>query len=72
MGAQQSQRDYSFIKDRVKQTLKEERGGEPIWTRSNRKSLEKEEEFVRRCHVEVADFDFRQAVEGKDLRTRRL
>ena len=64
MGAQQSQRDYSYIKDGVKPKMKEEREEVPIWARSNRKSLKKAEEFVRRCHVEVADFDFRQVVEG--------
>ena len=64
MGAQQSQRDYSYIKDGVKPKVKEEREEVQIWTRSNRKSLKKEEDFVRRCHVEVADFDFRQVVEG--------
>ena len=63
MGAQQSQRDYSYIKDGVKPKVKEEREEVQIWTRSYRKSLKKEEDFVRRCHVEVADFDFRQVVE---------
>ena len=67
MGAQQSQRGYSYVNDRVKPKVKEERGELPIWERSNRRSLKKEEEFVRRCHVEVAEFDFRH-----DLGIRKL
>ena len=71
MGAHQSQRDYSHINEQKVKVKTEE---VPIWTRSNGKILEKEMEFEKRswCHVEVADFDFRQLVEEKGWTKRRL
>ena len=65
MGAHQSLR-FSYIDEsRINQKVKVESGLPPIWTRSGRKSGEKEPELFRRSHVEVADFDFRHFVEEK-------
>ena len=71
MGAHQSQRDYSHIDEQKVKVKTEE---VPIWTRNIEKILEKELDFENRswCHVEVADFDFRQLVEEKGLTKRRL
>ena len=71
MGAHQSQRDYSHIDEQKVKVKTEE---VPIWTRHNEKILEKELEFENRswCHVEVADFDFRQLVEENGLTKTRL